>query len=204
MEDRVKEQFPALFITLVSVLVGLVFADLVNEAETRMTLWPISVGVLRTWAQIAGMGTSALIVWVVYSHIGIVRRPIPSISDSVVAFVVPIPLLIGNTLIGRETIWPWLYYAGFYLGISFLTVRWLGRMVRAEHASFSRITRPTGLMLVFYVGVPAYFAMGWADQHGWLSPWMEIVCAGSPAPTALVGIHVFLRDWRQAIAEASK
>jgi hypothetical protein len=204
MEDRVRGQFPALFITLVSVLVGLVFADLVNEAEARMVLWPMSVGVLRTWAQIAAMGTSALVVWVVYSHIGIVRRPIPSISDSVVAFVVPIPLLIGNTLIGREEIWPWLYYAGFYLGISLLTVRWLSRMARAEHESFARIARPAGIMLVFYIGVPAYFAMGWAIQHGWLSPWMEVVCAGSPAPVALFAIHSFLRDWRQAVAEASK
>jgi hypothetical protein len=203
MEERVKNQFPSLFITLVSILIGLEFADLVQEAEARMILWPITPITLRTWAQIAAMGTSALVVWVVYSHIGIVRRSIPSMSDSLVAFVVPIPLLIGNTLIGRETIWPWLYYAGFYLGISLLTVRWLGRMVRAEHESFSRITRPAGIMLVFYAGVPAYFAMGWACQHGWLSPWMEVVCAGSPAPTALFAIHIFLRDWRQAVAEAS-
>ena len=43
IEQRVKEQFPGLLITLVSVLVGLVFADLVNLARSQMELWPLSL-----------------------------------------------------------------------------------------------------------------------------------------------------------------
>jgi hypothetical protein len=78
LEERIKHQFPALFITLLSVLIGLVFADLLSEAHARMTLWPLDVGTLRTWGQIFAMGTCALTGWVFLAHVGISRLRIPA------------------------------------------------------------------------------------------------------------------------------
>jgi hypothetical protein len=49
LEDRIKNQFPTLSITLLSVLIALFFSDLVAEAHSRMTLWPLNIGTLRTW-----------------------------------------------------------------------------------------------------------------------------------------------------------
>src|SRR5438477_6555814 len=118
LEDRIKLQFPALFITLLSVLIGLVFADLVSEAHTRMTLWPLTVGALRTWGQIFAMGTCALTSWVFLAHLGISRLRIPTLDDSLIVFMTPVPLLIGNSLVGLKEIWPWFYYACFFLAIS--------------------------------------------------------------------------------------
>lgn len=204
MEDRIKDQFPSLFITLMSVLVGLVFADLISEAETRMVLWPLNASTLRTWAQIAAMGANAFGIWVYFTHFGVPRRRVPTMIDSVIAFVIPIPLLIANTLVGRAQLWPWLYYASGYLVICLFTILWLVRALRADHPSFARLGRASGHLVVFYFGVPSFFAMAWMDQHGWFSDWMEVFVAFSAAPAAFVAAHMYLRDWRKSVAEASK
>jgi hypothetical protein len=204
MEERVKDQFSGLFITLVSVLVGLVFADLISQAETRMALWPLNASTLRTWAQIATMGSNAFGVWVYYTHFGVPRRRVPSLIDSVIAFAIPIPLLIANSLVGRPELWPWLYFASGYLVICLLTVLWLVHTLKADHPSFARLGRASGNLAVFYLGAPAFFAMGLMDQHGWFSPWMEVFAVFGAVPTALIAVYIYLRDWRLSIAEASK
>lgn len=204
LEDRIKHQFPALFITLLSVLIGLDFSDLASEAHARMTLWPLNLGTLRTWGQIFAMGTNALGVWIVFAHVGISRLRIPSLADSIIVFLVPIPLLFANALVGQKDIWPWFYYASGYLLIAFATWLWQVRMARAESelASFARLTHPLGPALVLYTGIPFFAAAGWADYHRLVSPVVEMLLAMSAIPAPLVLAHLFFRDWRRAIGEA--
>lgn len=204
LEDRIKQQFPGLFLTLVSVLIGLVFADLVSQAHARMTLWPLNVGTLRTWGQIFSMGCNALTTWVSLSHVGISRTRIPTLADSVIVFLAPIPLLIAISFIGLRDVWPWFYYASVYLVISAGTWLWLVHMAsrESELASFARLAQPLGPLLVIYSGIPFYALAGWADSHGLLSPLAEMLIAMSPVPATLMFIWLFFRAWYRAIAEA--
>ena len=204
LEDRIKRQFPTLFITLLSVLIGLVFSDLVSEAHARMTLWPLNVGTIRTWGQIFAMGANALNCWVFLAHIGVSRLRLPTLDDSLIVFLAPVPLLIGNSFVGLKEIWPWFYYASFYLVMSLGTTLLQVRAASAESelASFARINRPFGPLLVLYIGIPFYAAAGWADSHGMFSPIAEMLLAISAAPAALSFLWLFFRSWHRAIAEA--
>ncbi len=204
LEDRIKQQFPALFITLLSVLIGLVFSDLTSEARARMTLWPLNLSTLRTWGQIFAMGTNALGAWVVFAHIGISRLRVPSLADSVIVFLVPVPLLFANSLVGQKDIWPWFCYASGYLVIALVAWLWQVRMAseEGELASFSRLTHPLGAALVLYVGIPFYAVAGWADYIGLVPPVGEMLLVMSAIPAPLFLAHLFFRDWRRAIGEA--
>ncbi|HJW40035.1 MAG TPA: hypothetical protein VJ476_02280 [Rhizomicrobium sp.] len=204
LEDRIKNQFPTLSITLLSVLIALCFSDLTAEAHSRMTLWPLDVGTLRTWGQIFAMGTCALTSWVFLAHIGISRLRIPTLDDSLVVFLTPVPLLIGNGFVGLKEFWPWLYYASFYLAMSLGAVLVQVRMARQERelGSFGRLARPSGAVIVLYVGIPFYAAAAWADRNGMVSPIAELLLAVSPTPAALLFLHLFVKDWHRAIAEA--
>jgi hypothetical protein len=126
LETRIKVQFPALFITFLSVLIGLVLADMVAEARTRIALWPLDIETLRNWGQLGAHTASALTAWIVYSHIGISHERVPSISDSIVAFIVPLTLLLAMSLIGREQVWPWFFYASLVLLRELLARRFRG------------------------------------------------------------------------------
>lgn len=203
LEERIKQQFPSLFITLLSVLIALVFADLVAEAHARMTLWPLNVATLRTWGQIFAMGSCGLSSWVFLGHVGISRLRIPTLDDSLIVFMTPVPLLIGNALVGRNEIWPWFYYASFYLAMSLWATHLQVRMAAKERelAAFARIAGPLGPSLVLYIGVPFYAAMAWADGRGLLSPFVEMLVALSATPAALTFAWLFFRDWHAAIAQ---
>lgn len=201
-ESRIRQQFPALFITLLSVLIGLVLADLVAEARTRLVLWPLNLDTLRTWGQVTAHAASAVTAWIVYSHLGISHERIPSLADSVVSFVVPLTLLFAMPLIGKEQIWPWFYYASGSLVVSLATSMWLLHLSRDEAglARLGRYLRTRGYFAIFYVGTPVFAAAGWLGQHALLSPAIELVFAAVPLPTAMLASYLFLRDWREAIA----
>jgi hypothetical protein len=205
LESRIKVQFPALFITLLSVLIGLVLADMVSEARTRVALWPLDVETLRNWGQLAAHTASALTAWIVYSHIGISHERIPNLADSIVAFIVPLTLLLAMSLIGREEVWPWFYYASFSLVVSIATSMWLLHLSRdeVEMAHFDRLLSERGYYLIFYLGVPTYLGAGLMDQMGMMSPEMRLFFALIPMPTALMASYLFLRAWRDAIAKGA-
>jgi hypothetical protein len=204
LEDRIRAQFPALVVTLLSVLIALAFSDLVELARARMTLWPLNIGTLRTWGQIFAMGSCAFSVWVIFAHLGVSRLRIPSLADSVVVFIIPLAILLGNSLTGLKEIWPWFYFASFYLLISLLTWRWQVHIALAESelSSFARLTHPMGPLAVIYVGIPFYAAAGYADSHGFLPPLVETLIAMSASPVAWFTAWLFVREWHQAIALA--
>jgi hypothetical protein len=203
LEDRIKIQFPGLFITLLSVLIGLVLADMVSEARTRVVLWPLDLDTLRNWGQLAAHTSSALTAWIIYSHIGISHERVPSLSDSIVAFIVPLTLLLAMSLIGRAEVWPWFYYASFSLVVSLATSMWLLYLSRdePEMAHFGRLLRTRGYFAIFYIGIPTYACVGALDQLGRLPPPLQLLFTSIPMPTALAASYLFLRDWRRAIAE---
>jgi hypothetical protein len=204
LEHRIREQFPALYITLVSVLIGLALADLVAEARVRMELWPLTLDTLRTWGELTGNLFTALAAWAVYAHLGISRRRIPTFADSLIAFTLPLFLLILNTYVGVVPMWKWLYFASGFLAFSLGTTLWNFHILRLETelASFRRLGRLTGYPMVFITGIPFYAAAGWADQHGYFSPLLETLVARIPAPSALFTCSIFLREWRDAIGDS--
>ncbi len=204
LAERIKDQFPNVFITLMSVMVGLVFQDLIQEARGRMQLWPLNVDSVRTWCQLLCNGGCTMSIWVLFSHISITRRHMPTLGDSFVAMVPPLLILAATTFVGRDQVWPWFYMASLYLFSAIITVRWNVRLAVAEPAlaGLTRIKRFKGVLLVPYFGVPFYAAAGWADQQRLLSPWLEVLCVGAGIPGPMLAIYLFFRDWRDSVAAA--
>jgi hypothetical protein len=201
LESRIRHQFPSLFITLLSVLIGLVLADLVAEARSRVVLWPLSMDALRTWGQVLAHAQSAVTAWIIYSHLGISHERVPSLADSVVTFSVPLTLLFAMPLIGRELLWPWLYYGSFSLVVCLATSMWLLHLSRDEPAlaRLNHLFWTRGYFAVFCIGIPVYAVAGTLGQAGLLSPDAEMLFAWIPFPSALLAAYLFLRDWRVVI-----
>src|SRR5262245_16499040 len=103
MEDdlaaRVARQFPTLYLTLVSVLVGLVLSDLLSTVHARVVLWPLTLQTTLSWVQIIATVLAALTSWVAYSHLGLLRNRLPTIWDTVDAALVLVTIPV-NAAIG--------------------------------------------------------------------------------------------------------
>lgn len=202
--SRIKEQFPVLIVTLLSVLIGLDFTDLVGIMRTRLTLWPLDVGTLRTWGQIFAHGSVCVSIWIIFAQLAVSRLRIPTLADSLVVFLAPLMILFGNSLVGLKAGWLWFYFASAYLLIAGSAWHWQIRIAIADHelASFARLLRPLGPLSVIYFGIPFYAAVGWADSHGLVSHQIEMLLTFSAGPAALLTAWIFVREWRGAIEDA--
>jgi hypothetical protein len=196
-------QAPSVYITLVSVLVGLVLTDLVTEARARMHLWPLDYMAVRTYGQLFGVGVSALNVWVVLAHLAMARRRVPDLVETVGAFGAPVLLLVATSFVGRAEIWPWLYGAGVYLAMcgvaTMINVRLT--MDQLEGSRFNRLLRLRGFLGALYACSAAYLAAGLLDQLGRLPPAAELALTLAPVPASAVIVGIFFREWRDALAD---
>src|SRR5262245_5734143 len=122
LEQRVGRQFSSLYLTLVSVLVGLVLSDLFSAVHDRMTLWPLTLETDRTWCQIFGNSIAVLSAWVTYSHLGLLRRRVPTIWDTVDAMLVLVTVPL-NAATGRHEAAAWFLWAGGYTLLGLTAVR---------------------------------------------------------------------------------
>jgi hypothetical protein len=205
LERRIKQQFPSLFITLLSVLIGIVMADLITEVRVRLVLWPLNIDTLRTWGQVLAHGQSAVTVWIIFSHLGVSHERVPGLADSIVSFLVPLTLLFAMPLIGVKEIWPWLYFGSGSLVVCLATSWWLLRLSRDEpgFAGLNRRLHRNGYFSIFYVGIPMYALAGLLGEWGMLSPIAELALAVLPTPAAMLAAYLFVREWRVSIEEIS-
>jgi len=197
---------PAVFVTLVSVLVGLVLTDLVTEARARMHLWPLDAQSVRTWCELLSTGTATVSVWVVLANLALARRRLPHVAETTSAFVPPLLLLTAGTFVGRPEPWPWLYGAGVFLAVSALAVLVNVRLTmdQAEGARFARLMRPQGFLLLVWTGVPLYLGAGWLDQHGLLPPRIELAIIALPIPLHFIITGWFYNDWAAALGDPQR
>jgi hypothetical protein len=193
---RIVGDAPAVFITLMSVLVGLVFSELFTEARGRMRLWPLDFATVLTWAQLIATGTAALSVWMVTAHLGIVRRRIPQLSEALSCLGPPLLLLTLTSFVGRTDAWPWFYGASAYLVACSLAFVTLVRQAidQSGGGRFAYLLRPSGCMLILGGGVPVYLACAILDQRGWIGSTMELVLTISTIPASFVVDWMFFRD----------
>jgi len=206
LRRQVIEQAPAVFVTLLSVLVGLVLTDLVTEARAHMHLWPLDALAVRTWGQLLSTGTATVSVWVVLANLALARRRLPHVAETTSAFAPPLLLLTAGTFVGRAEAWPWLYGAGVFLAVSALAVLVNVRLTmdQADGARFARLMRPQGFLLLVWTGVPLYLGAGWLDQHGLLPPRIELAIIALPIPLHFIITGWFYNDWAAALGDPQR
>ena len=203
LRTQVIAQAPSVYITLVSVLIGLVMSDLVTEARVRMHLWPLNYLAIRTWAQLVANGTSALNVWTVLAHLAMARRRVPDLIETVGAFGAPVLLLVATSFVGRAQVWPWLYGAGVYLtmcGIA-TTINVRLTMDQSGGSRFQRLVRLRGFLGALYACSAAYLVVGFLDQQGVLPSAVEMTMVFAPLPASVLIVGLFFRDWRAALED---
>ncbi|HEY2709297.1 MAG TPA: hypothetical protein VGI95_14710 [Caulobacteraceae bacterium] len=203
LEARVARQFPSLYLTLVSVLVGLVLSDLFSEMHARMNLWPLTIEACRTWCQVLGNTLAALAAWVTYSHLGLVKQRLPTVWDTLDAVLVLITIP-SNALVGRHDAAAWFLVAASWNLLAVCAVRInLWQASREPHlAHFARIGRFSGPYNYLYVGAPAFIVMSVLSYLHMTTPLVELAAAAT-APIAAIAVTIlFMREWRAAVLQA--
>ncbi len=200
LEGRVAAQFSSLYLTLVSVLVGFVMSDLLSQVHDRMILWPLTLETARTWAQILGNMLAVLSAWVTYSHLGLLRKRVPTIWDTADALLVLVTIPL-NAATGLHEGAPWFFWASAYSLLGITAVRINLRQATREPAlaHLPRIGRFGGPYTLVYIGILGHMAMAIASWLKLTSPLVELI-ATATAPIAATFVTIlFIREWRAAV-----
>ena len=200
LETRVATNFATLYLTLVSVMVGLVLADLFSSVHARMTLWPLTWETARTLCQVISNMLAVLAAWVLYTHLGMLRRRVPTIWDTLDALLVLITIPL-NAATGRHEAAGWFFWGAAYCFLGMCAIRinvWQSaREPRLAH--LPHIARFGGPITFLYLGGPGYLALAAASYRHLLSPPMEVAAAATGGVAAVVVAIQFMREWRAAV-----
>ena len=200
-EGWVRDKVADVFITLISITIGLALQEMVDQARDRMTLWPLDSASLMTWGQIFGVVSGGLSTWIIYGHLAISRRRLPSYAETLSGAVAPLFLAVASGLTGRAEVWPWLYAAAAYLALQIFITRFFIQLSgdAIEKALLIRVNHPTGYTLVMLIGAPVYALIGLGSQFEVLPEGLVLCAVLASGPAGMLCAWLFFRDWRQAL-----
>ena len=200
LEQRVARQFSSLYLTLASVLVGLVLSHLFSEVHARMTLLPLTLETARTWGQIFSNIVAVLAAWVTYSHLGLLRNRVPTIWDTVdvlLIFVI-VPL---NAAAGLHEGEAWFFWAAVFAVATVIAIRinlWQAAREPAL-AHLPRLARFGGPYTFAYLAVPGFSMLALASYLNLTPLWLEALAAVATPFALVLVIILFMRAWRAAV-----
>ncbi len=200
--ERIRAQFPGLYVTFLSILIGLVLEDLFSSLGEMDGLWPIDARAARIWVQAALTFESAIVAWIIYSHIAIARNAVPRLADSWIVVTLPGYLFFLNGLVGTPSAPAWfLAICGYIVvgtGVYWSAVR-QARMDEgfAHVAPLARATGPLGINAPAFI---VFFSCALASRAGWFSHEVETALMAAGLPVLLLWITWFMREWRVHMA----
>jgi hypothetical protein len=194
-QQKIEDSFPTIYVTLASILIGLVLEDLVSIVRAAENRDPF------LWATVVYVLVSSIGVWTGYSLNAITQSRRPRLLDSINVFVLAIGLFITNSSVGQSPTF-FFYAAGGYLCTA----------VYAVHYNMSTLVEALPHEVPFrdwramqYPIVPAAIVSlmaGGLSQWGMLDERVElmfvvllIVCAGA-------WVFTFHPIWQRLLDEA--
>jgi hypothetical protein len=200
---RVARQFPSLYLTLVSVLVGLVLSDLFSTVHARVILWPLTLQTTLAWFQIFTTMLAVLAAWVAYSHLGLLRNRLPTIWDTVDAAMVLVTIPV-NAAIGQGDGAPWFFWAAVYSLLGMIAIKInLWQAAREPHLRhLTRLGRLGGPFMTLWLGAPGFLLVAAGVHFHRIGGVLELAAAASGMASAVIVAVLFLREWREAVTGA--
>jgi hypothetical protein len=115
--DRAKEHFPAVLLTLLSIVQAIALELLWSHVVDAPHLYEFTFGAVVAWAQVVGTLLTVILIWVVYASNVMRFRWVPAITDSIYPFSIGIVefWLVETLNIGSIGIW--LMVTGFVFGV---------------------------------------------------------------------------------------
>lgn len=203
VSDQIKGQFASVQLTFVSVMIGLVLADLVQQMRALLLPMPMTLLTAVYWGECLGIFVSAIGVFNFFSLVTITGSRLPTMGLSLLTLTVPLPLLIANGFVGSPSLWPWFAAAAIFLGLANFTT---GRLIhdQAQQPGFAALLRLAGWApsrLVIIVSIVTYLLAGLATAAGALPTWLALALTLGSGPMSALHQYLLFRDWHAALVE---
>jgi len=136
--ERIKDNFPTVLLTLLSIVQALALELLWNHLDTAPYLFSFSAIALLCWLQIAVTLFGIVLIWLVYASNAMRFRWVPATSDSILPFYIGIIEFILVAELGPQSFGVWLALMAVVFALMTWTVQSTMRRARldADNAEF--------------------------------------------------------------------
>lgn len=201
--NQVKGQFASVQLTFVSVLIGLILADLVTKLRADVLPLPITLKSLIYWGEALGILACSIGTFTLFSIAAITAGRTPTMALSLITLLAPLILLIANSFVGDPLIWRYLLSASaFLISAVFVTGSVIG--AQAREPGFEAMAKMAGWApsrLVLMACVALYLAGSLLGLARLLPDLLALVLAWGAAPASLLYQHFLYREWHKALVE---
>ncbi len=179
ISKRAKTNFPAVLLTLLSIVQALALELLWEHVSNRPMLLQLSDASVLGWLQITATLLGILLIWVIYSSLVMRFSWVPTTTDSIFPFLIGIVEFAQINRLASDNIGGWFVVSGALFGV----VAWISQvsMKRArqdsDNADFFTSVEPATLRDHVSSAIPAIvlvltgIGLWLADGRG---PWAPI------------------------------
>ena len=189
--DRIKERFSTVYITLVSIFLGLAMEDLYSKFT--------SIENPGFYAYVILVLVTLLVInlWVSYSNMAISIRLIPTPTDAFMVFGSIMGLYILNFMIFRPVYEFFYVHALFNLGAALATVYHVKRALYDDSVDFDPLTfRPVYVLNIAIFAIS--ISVGLVLQLNLAGETLEAVLAGMVLVCPVAWLCVFWANFKRA------
>jgi hypothetical protein len=130
--DRVRDRFPAVLLTVLSIIQALALEVLWSNLSEHPHLWDHGLGALIGWLQVLATFQGIMLVWVFYTSLVMRIVWVPSIRDSLLPFILGIAEFVLADMLQPEFRHLWLYVIAGVFALSSWTSTSTFKLARLE------------------------------------------------------------------------
>ncbi len=206
LRDHLSSQFPTVYITFLSILVGLALEDLFSSVKATEELFQLSSTAAVVWLQVLFSLMATIGAWMHYSTVAMLRNSVAQPIDAINILQLTISLFVLNACIGIETTGLFWLAAAFYLFTGALATWGAVNLLKYEERDFSAyidtMQSNRGPLLLNILTIPSCIIIGYLilqDRlgHGWIIGFASVGCAG-----VVMWYVIVYQIWQQHIGSA--
>ncbi|MBV1906034.1 MAG: hypothetical protein KUG75_08145 [Pseudomonadales bacterium] len=177
IRERVKEHFPTVLLTLLSIVQALALELLWGYRHEAYYLYEWTWFAMLAWGQVIATLTGFILIWVVYAGNVMRFRWVPAVGDSVVPFVIGLLEFMMIETLNPNKLGYWLIYTGVVYAAMIWTSHVTLRRARQEPdnsthfqqwaASRNRDFYPEIAIVAGFMAVGAYIVV--SKNTGWVA-----------------------------------
>ncbi len=199
-EHRLRENYPAIQITILSLIIALVYENLISEMRAQPVLFEYSPEVAFLWGQCVFMIASPAIFWFAHSLFACSVRPVYSRADALAPIGAALAFNVMVANLGASSGAYWMMGMGLLAAIGFFALGQFNGGYRSDsEVSVSTDAHTLSRRIMFVLGLGTVLVAGLL-QAGILG---YAVAGGFMALASCVGVFgilsVWYREWRAVL-----
>ncbi|MEH6569588.1 MAG: hypothetical protein V7709_10955 [Halioglobus sp.] len=205
VQKRIGGQFPTVYITFLSVVIGLALEGWVSILSTTPQLFTITFKSTILWLQMFQNLLFIIVAWVAYTQIAMVRRSIPSPFDAIQVLGFTLTLFLLNAAIGHSLAL-YNYAWAAYLLIGGLATYFAVGQLKGEGKEFetyvSKIQSWRGPLALNAGGGLVCVGFGLGLEYDLVPPELQIIVLIIGATGVIMWMVIMHRIWRTHLVDA--